>query len=170
MKTILLGFAAMITPLFAGTLTSLDKTPPELAGNGITYEKAGFKFDHPVNARFWIEYDAGDGSKIATMDVPHDHAKPAAEYQLVLVQTNNEQATLTAITRADFPLDRRSGSLGGGDDKSGSREVECALKSLDVPLDQDLVIYTSSVKPSWRNPEKPTKQFVIKARFTAAGN
>ena len=144
----------------------LEATPPELAGWGITYEKIGFTFEHPISARFWIEYDKGDASKIQTMEVPRDNAIPMNKYVLAYVQSSNEQVSLTAITQSQSPLDRRSCSLGAGD-ISGSRAVSCALESLDIPLDKDITLYTTTIKPSWRYPEIPVKIFTVKAHFSS---
>ena len=142
----------------------LDRTPPEIIGIGVTYEKMGFTFQDLVSARFWVEYDGGDKKKIQTMEVPHDHTTPMRKYTLIYVQTNDNQVSLLAITESEFPLNRRGCSFGTGEIK-GSRHVVCSVPSMNIPIGEDITLYTATIKAGYRHPETPDKLFRIKARF-----
>jgi hypothetical protein len=150
----------------AGKITMMETTPPELSGAGITYEKIGFEFETEAYARFWIEYDAGDGTKPRTIEVPRNDSDAMKSHTLIYVQRGDELLSLTAVTKSPSPLDRRSCTFSTGDG-SGSREFSRCFSSLEVRMDEDIVLYTSSLKPGWREPKGPTNTFTVKARFSA---
>ena len=147
----------------AGQITMLDPTPPEMMGIGVTYEKIGFTFEEPVSGRFWVEYDGGDGKKLQTMEVPRDHAVHMRKYTLIYVQTSYE-VTLTAVTESEFPLNRRGCSF-GSENSNGSRDVIYRITSLNVPLGEDITLYTARIKAGYRHPDIPDKLYRVMAHF-----
>jgi hypothetical protein len=150
----------------AGVVKVVQKTPIELEGYDITFEKLDFTFEVPVTARFWIEYDSGK-SKPITMEVPHDHVLPTNHYALSYLQMADNQVSLTVATDSEAPENRRTGVLGGGDE-SGTRTVTYQLTSPRVDPDRDIELFRATVKPPWRRPQDPVKVTRIMVHFSRA--
>jgi hypothetical protein len=146
----------------AGEVKVVLKTPVELEGFGITFEKLDFTFESPVTARFWIEYDTG-GGKPRRSDVPHDHVLPTNHYALSYVQLANDQASVSVTTGSD----RRTGEF-SGENSPGTHVVTYRLSSSNVESDKDIELFRATTKPPWRRPHDPTRVIRIMSRFTAA--
>lgn len=152
----------------AGEVKVVQKTPIELTGFGITFEKLDFRFEVPVTARFWIQYDQGK-SKPGIMEVPHDRVLPTNHYALSYLQLANDQVSVSVTTDSEPPANRRTGEISGAD-KSGTRTVTYQVTSPGVDLDSDIELFRATVKPSWRRPQDPVKVTRIMARFSRAEN
>jgi photosystem II stability/assembly factor-like uncharacterized protein len=150
-----------------GQVMVVQKTPPELADFGISFEKLNFTFESPVTARFWIECEMGEGKR-SHMDVPHDYALPTSHYALSYLQLANDQVSVSVTTDAQPPENRRTAMTDAGDGGSGTRIVTYQLSAPRVDYDQDIELFRATTKPSWRHPRDPSRVVRIMTRFSAA--